>query len=152
METTRSGCVLIGKTSRPSRTLLYFRDQQMMVVVEGRQPNCWICKQVGHLAKVYPQKATDTEQPRPPTPLSPSIPPTLLTPPTPPMRPQKEKPVTSGRGSLEEEGKKEEERPKAPAPKESTPPFKPQSAPPPSPVTQRTSSAETPFNFISSNT
>ena len=33
---------------------LYFRDRQMMVVVEGRRPRCRNCKQVGHLTKVCP--------------------------------------------------------------------------------------------------
>ena len=32
------------------------RDRQMMVVVEGRQPRCWSCKQLGHIAKFCPQK------------------------------------------------------------------------------------------------
>ena len=31
------------------------RDRQMMVVVEGRQPRCWSCKQLGHIAKFCPQ-------------------------------------------------------------------------------------------------
>ena len=30
------------------------RDQQM--VVEGRLPHCWNCKQISHLARVSPQK------------------------------------------------------------------------------------------------
>ena len=32
------------------------RDRQMMVVVEGRRPRCWGCKQLGHIAKFCPQK------------------------------------------------------------------------------------------------
>ena len=38
---------------------LYFKDRQMIVVVGGRRSRCWNCKQIGHLAKVYPQKAAD---------------------------------------------------------------------------------------------
>ena len=45
--------------------MLYFQDRQMMVVVGGRKPHCWSCKQIGHLAKVCPQKAADsTLQPK----------------------------------------------------------------------------------------
>ena len=43
------------------------RERQMMVVVEGRRPRCWSCKQLGHISKFCPQKnpanaaaATDT--------------------------------------------------------------------------------------------
>ena len=32
------------------------RDRQMMVVVEGRRPRCWGCKQLGYIAKFCPQK------------------------------------------------------------------------------------------------
>ena len=39
---------------------LYFRDRQMMVIVEGRWAHCCNCKQVGHLAKVCPQKTAGT--------------------------------------------------------------------------------------------
>ncbi len=28
----------------------------MMVMVEGRRPRCWGCKQVGHIAKFCPQR------------------------------------------------------------------------------------------------
>ena len=28
----------------------------MMVVVEGRRPRCWSCKQLGHISKFYPKK------------------------------------------------------------------------------------------------
>ena len=31
-------------------------DRQMMVMVEGRRPRCWACKQIGHIAKFCPQK------------------------------------------------------------------------------------------------
>ena len=32
------------------------RDRQMMVIVEGRRPRCWSCKQLGHISKFCPQK------------------------------------------------------------------------------------------------
>ena len=32
------------------------KDRQMMVVVEGRRPRCWGCKQLGHITKFCPQK------------------------------------------------------------------------------------------------
>ena len=32
------------------------RERQMMVVVEGRRPRCWICKQLGHISKFCPKK------------------------------------------------------------------------------------------------
>ena len=44
---------------------IYYKDRQMMVVVEGRQQHCWNCKQIGHLAKVCLHKAPkemDTSQ------------------------------------------------------------------------------------------
>ena len=55
---TRDGFQAIPET-------LVSRDRQMMVVVEGRRPRCWGCKQVGHIAKFCPQKAQDagTENP-----------------------------------------------------------------------------------------
>ena len=28
----------------------------MMLMVEGRRPRCWACKQIGHIAKFCPQK------------------------------------------------------------------------------------------------
>ena len=37
-------------------------DRQMMVVVEGRRPRCWGCKQIGHIAKFCPQKAEKNEK------------------------------------------------------------------------------------------
>ena len=37
--------------------MLTCRDQQIMVVVEGRRLLCWSCKQLGHLSRVCPQKA-----------------------------------------------------------------------------------------------
>ena len=36
-------------------------DRQMMVVVEGRNPSCWGCKQIGHIAKFCPQKTKSSE-------------------------------------------------------------------------------------------
>ena len=35
-----------------------YEDQAMLVVVEGRKPQCWHCKQIGHFARSCPQKAT----------------------------------------------------------------------------------------------
>ena len=32
------------------------RGRQMMVIVEGRRPRCWSCKQLGHIAKFCPKK------------------------------------------------------------------------------------------------
>ena len=49
---------------------IYKKDKQMMVVVEGRRPHCWNCKQVGHIAKVCLQKTSkvaETTQPPKPT-------------------------------------------------------------------------------------
>ena len=34
----------------------------MMVVVEGRRPRCWGCKQIGHIAKFCPQKPENKEK------------------------------------------------------------------------------------------
>ena len=31
-------------------------DRQMIVLVEGRRPRCWGCKQIGHIAKFCPQR------------------------------------------------------------------------------------------------
>ncbi len=31
-------------------------DRQMMVMVEGRRPRCWGCKEIGHIAKFCPQR------------------------------------------------------------------------------------------------
>ena len=37
-------------------------DRQMMVMVEGRRPRCWGCKQVGHIAKFCPQRPDNKEK------------------------------------------------------------------------------------------
>ena len=36
--------------------IIISRGRQMMVVVEGRRPRCWSCKQLGHISKFCPQK------------------------------------------------------------------------------------------------
>ena len=36
--------------------IIISRERQMMVVVEGRRPRCWSCKQLGHISKFCPQK------------------------------------------------------------------------------------------------
>ena len=36
--------------------ILICGDRQMMVMMEGRRPRCWACKQIGHIAKFCPQK------------------------------------------------------------------------------------------------
>ena len=35
-------------------------DRQMMVMVEGRRPRCWACRQIGHIARFCPQKNENT--------------------------------------------------------------------------------------------
>ena len=47
---TRDGFKAIPET-------LISGDRQMIVMVEGRRPRCWECKQVGHIVKFCPQKA-----------------------------------------------------------------------------------------------
>ena len=37
-------------------------DRQMMMVVEGRRPRCWGCKQIGHIAKFCPQHPENKEK------------------------------------------------------------------------------------------
>ena len=34
----------------------------MMVMVEGRRPRCWGCKQIGHIAKFFPQRPENKEK------------------------------------------------------------------------------------------
>ena len=46
---TRDGFKAIPET-------LICGDRQMMVMVEGRRPRCWGCKQIGHIAKFCPQR------------------------------------------------------------------------------------------------
>ena len=47
---------------------LDYKEQTMMVVVEGRKPQCWFCKQLGHFSRSCPQKTTKTTAtPPPPT-------------------------------------------------------------------------------------
>ena len=40
--------------------VLEYENQVMTVVVEGRKPQCWNCKQLGHFSKSCPQKTTKT--------------------------------------------------------------------------------------------
>ena len=42
---------------------LEYKSQVMTVVIEGRNPQCWNCKQLGHFSKSCPQKTTKTIQP-----------------------------------------------------------------------------------------
>ena len=42
---------------------LDYESQVMTVVVEGRKPHCWNCKQLGHFSKSCPQKTTKTTTP-----------------------------------------------------------------------------------------
>ena len=50
-----------GVTAIPNT--LEYESQVMTVVVEGRKPQCWHCKQLGHFSKSCPQKITKTIQP-----------------------------------------------------------------------------------------
>ena len=43
-----------------------YEEQMMMVVIEGRKPQCWHCKQLGHFSRSCPQKTT-TKTVTPPT-------------------------------------------------------------------------------------
>ena len=52
---TRDGFKAIPET-------LICGDRQMMVMVEGRRPRCWGCKQVGHIAKFCPQRPANKEK------------------------------------------------------------------------------------------
>ncbi len=40
--------------------VLEYEHQVMTVIVEGRKPQCWNCKQLGHFSKSCPQKTTKT--------------------------------------------------------------------------------------------
>ena len=46
---TRDGFKAIPET-------LISGDRQMIVMVEGRRPRCWSCKQIGHISKFCPEK------------------------------------------------------------------------------------------------
>ena len=37
-------------------------DRQMIVLVEGRRPRCWGCKQIGHITKFCPQRPENREK------------------------------------------------------------------------------------------
>ena len=39
-----------------------YESQTMTVVVEGRKPQCWNCKQLGHFSKSCPQKTNTTKK------------------------------------------------------------------------------------------
>ena len=43
-----------GFTAIPE--ILISGDRQMIVMVEGRRPRCWACKQIGHISKFCPEK------------------------------------------------------------------------------------------------
>ena len=126
---------------------LYFWDWQMMVVVEGRWPCCWSCKQVGHLGKVCPQRMVDSVQRPGEAEINNTNNFTYTTGTTDTTKCTTSKTTDTTNATLEETSnewmqvtqrrkKKGERPPWAPAPKESTP----TKAPPPlSPVTQRIS-------------
>lgn len=46
---------------------LICRKRKMLVEVEGRKPCCWLCGDVGHMAKVCPSKKKDQVPPSPAT-------------------------------------------------------------------------------------
>ena len=50
---TRDGFKAIHET-------LISGDRQMIVMVEGRRPRCWSCKQIGHISKFCPDKPENT--------------------------------------------------------------------------------------------
>ena len=54
-----SPCVWTGGGTAIPHTLEY-ESQVMTVVVEGRKPQCWNCKQLGHFSKSCTQKTTKT--------------------------------------------------------------------------------------------
>ena len=58
MATIHSGCAWIGKASRLSWTLYISRIDKWWCWWKAGGHNCWSCKQVGHLAKVCPQRMT----------------------------------------------------------------------------------------------
>ena len=52
---TRDGFKAIPET-------LVCGDRQMIVMVEGRRPRCWGCKQIGHIAKFCPPRPENKEK------------------------------------------------------------------------------------------
>ena len=52
-------CIYRGGFMAIPHTMEY-ESQTMTVVVEGRKPQCWNCKQLGHFSKSCPQKTTTT--------------------------------------------------------------------------------------------
>ena len=46
-----------------------YESQLMTVIVEGRKPQCWFCKQLGHFSRSCPQKTSKSTS-SPPTPLT----------------------------------------------------------------------------------
>ena len=36
--------------------IIAYKDQNMMLVIEGRRPLCWVYKQIGHFVRSCPQK------------------------------------------------------------------------------------------------
>ena len=42
--------------------MLISGDRQMIVLVEGRRPRCWGCKQIGHIAKFCPQRPENQKE------------------------------------------------------------------------------------------
>ena len=58
--TTHSPCVLTGGGFQAIPHTVDYEDQAMLVVMEGRKPECWHCKQIGHFARSCPQKTTNT--------------------------------------------------------------------------------------------
>ena len=124
---------------------LYFRYRQMLAVVKSKRPRCWNCKQVGHLAKVCPQKAADLVQ-RPgeaettTTTDSTKTNDTTKTTDTTNATPEEETSNEWTRGTRRRKKKGEE------PPKESTPTKSKTPPPPPPPVSQSTpSTQETPL-------
>ena len=47
---------LIRKVFQEFPDTIIHEDRQMMVVVHGLQPHCWLCKQLGHIVMDCPQK------------------------------------------------------------------------------------------------
>ena len=73
-------------------------EEQTMVVVEGRKPQCWCCKQLGHFSRSCPQKTTiTTVTPPTTTATTKTTTTTTITPPT------KEKPQLEARDHPDKE-------------------------------------------------